>query len=160
MINCDCLPLRAKPAASIHTKNINWIKMDRAQYQKNRREYLKSIGICIRCGKEKAISNMVLCSNCREKNNSSRRGVNHKQLSKEKRKEQYKIYKEKYYPKYKERYYTRKNQGLCVVCGKPALKGLVMCYDCRLYQNQYKSGYYEHTDTYIKKEIKAGRLKA
>lgn len=117
--------------------------MNDAQYQKERRIYLKSHGICIRCGYKEAISDMVLCSDCREKNNKSRKG----KISIRQRERQ------------KEKYHSRKENGLCVYCGKkPALPGMTKCHECRMYFNQYRSGYFEHTPKYIRNEINAGRL--
>lgn len=53
----------------------------------------------------------------------------------------------------------RKEHGLCVNCGKKdALPGITLCMDCRLYHNQSRSGYVVHTDKWLKKERKAGRL--
>lgn len=125
-------------------------KFNAAQYQRERRLYLKSLGICIRCGYQDAIPNMVLCTDCREKNNASRRGKPYKQLTDDEKKLKSK--------KHMEKYYMRKENGLCVHCGKPALTGMTKCRDCRTYYNQYRSGYFEHTAKYIRKEIELGRL--
>ena len=51
--------------------------------------------------------------------------------------------KKEYAKKYnKELYETRKALGICARCGKePALKGYVLCWSCRLWSNQIRSGY-------------------
>lgn len=123
----------------------------KATYQKERREYLKAHGICIRCGYRQAISGMVLCSDCREKNNKSRIGKKNKPLTDEQKIWQHELNKQKYH--------LRKEQGLCTYCGKnPALPGMTKCHECRLYLNQLRSGYFEHTPKYVRNEINAGRL--
>ena len=66
-------------------------------------EIRKKQGICVYCGKEKAIENRIWCGKCREK----MLGIT---------KETYKWCKEK---------------GICVRCHKEkAVKGQVLCTDC------------------------------
>lgn len=54
---------------------------------------------------------------------------------------------------------TMKEYGLCTRCGQnKALPGMTLCADCRLYNNQSRSGYVQHSLKWIEKERKAGRL--
>lgn len=40
----------------------------------------------------------------------------------------------------------RKEHGLCIRCGKKdALSGITLCADCRLYNNQSRRGYVQHS---------------
>lgn len=52
-----------------------------------------------------------------------------------------------------------KSRGICIRCHRnEAQPGRVLCRECRLYTNQARSGYVEHTRKYLEKERKAGRL--
>lgn len=118
------------------------------EYGKKRREILRQVKICIRCGKNEAIAGLSSCYECLQ------RVKNRKHIY---TKEEYKIHCENMKTKYAE----RKKQGICVKCGKrKALPNRVKCLECTLYLNQSRSGYVEHTGQYIRNEIKAGRLKA
>lgn len=70
-----------------------------------------------------------------------------------------KEYRAKRSQEQKEIYQFRKEHGLCTRCGKnDALNGMTLCKDCRLYNNQSRSGYVVHSLKWHEKERKAGRL--
>lgn len=129
-----------------------------AQYQKERRERLKSDGICIKCATDKAIPGQVLCEKCREINNFKRRGVkqNYKPAKKYILTPEQKAIRSQ---KKRQRRIDLKELGICVNCGKDkALPGLTVCQPCRLRMNQARYGYVEHSQKWYEKERKAGRL--
>lgn len=122
----------------------------KAQERRELYQWYKERGICIRCQTNKAIGG-ILCPACREKNNLLRRGKPHKPLTQEQkaRNNQWRVDKRK------------KNiaDGICTYCGKyKALPGLRMCFGCRSYINEYRSGYVEHSQKWWEKERKAGRV--
>ena len=87
------------------------------------REWYKAHGICVCCGQENvAVSGETLCLQCKFKYRESNRRyyANHKNELKHKVKDQKKqLYKE------------RKEQGICVTCGKhEAQTGKVRCGKC------------------------------
>lgn len=86
-------------------------------YFRERREWLKSRGFCVDCGKNKAEPNRVRCFECAEKANRRSSAKYHENI--EARREQS-----------KQRYQERKDQGICVRCSRPAEKGKVMCSVC------------------------------
>ncbi len=83
------------------------------QYCKERYEWLKSKGICVHCGREKAVSGQILCPACKvrhaEVNKNCRRRLTSEQ------KEKIKQYSSK---RFHERYAERLEKNLCVYCGK------------------------------------------
>lgn len=98
---------------------------------KERTQFLKENGLCTRCGKAPATPGHSTCPNCRD----------YAKVIYEKRKAQGKLWvqnhSEEYYAQKKEQYYERKEQGLCVLCGKPAVDGLIYCPRCRIKNREY-----------------------
>ena len=71
----------------------------------------KKAGVCTMCGKEDAYTMIgkARCAECAERNNEShRKSQRHREW-------------------FRDRYRERKENGLCVDCGKPALEGHVRC---------------------------------
>lgn len=102
------------------------------QYNKERREWLKSIGICVHCGKQKAEEGRVLCGDCAYKSaeHHSNRWYS---LTPEQKKESYK--KAEIYRK-KQREERIKN-GLCTKCGhKLPDTTYKTCWECRQKQKK------------------------
>ncbi len=95
-------------------------RLHKLSVAKERREWLKSNGVCISCGQESAIPNRVRCDKCIDK-----------------QKEYRKKYKEKhdttgYNAEYsKERRIHLKSIGICVSCAKRKIYKNSMCVECR-----------------------------
>lgn len=144
---CESCTIKRKEKRNIPTHEQ---KAKHAAYVRLYKEAMKRNGICIRCGKNNAIKGLSMCADCREKYNAARR---------EKRKSISDVQKAKIAESKKRSYQKSKELGLCVWCKtKKALNGLVLCNDCRLYCNQSRSGYVEHSMKWIEKERRAGRL--
>lgn len=131
-----------------------------ARQARELRKFRKEHGLCVRCGKADPAPGITCCETCREKKNAQyRKYINgkprkpraYKPLSREaviRKTAQARLRRE-----------AREMLGLCVVCGKvKSLPALKVCKDCRLRQNQYKSGYVEHSPAWYEKERRAGRL--
>lgn len=86
--------------------------------------YLKSLGVCTRCGREDAFPGHVHCPSCMEKNQKKSRAY-YRRLSDEDRE----LRRKKKNEYDKKRYQQRKAEGLCVACGKKAVKG-IFCIEC------------------------------
>mgnify|MGYP001773348469 CR=1 FL=1 len=86
--------------------------------------YLKSLGVCPKCGREDAFPGHVYCPSCLEKQQKKSRDYYHRLSAKDKELRHKKASK-----RHKELYQQRKAEGLCVACGKKAVKG-VFCLEC------------------------------
>lgn len=93
-------------------------------------QFYKSRGICPKCGKEKAATGRVFCLNCRDK--ESVLNIARWDSMTEEQKEQV---RSRARQSGRVLYKQRKAAGLCVRCGKPAEKGHVHCYECRIKHN-------------------------
>lgn len=100
-------------------------------YQKDLYNYYKLNGICVTCGHNNAEPNRVRCFECLEKNAERKRLLNKKSS-----------------PKYaKQLRDKRKQNGLCIWCGKPQMKtSSCFCLDCFIKnqqrnQNRYRKKY-------------------
>lgn len=52
-----------------------------------------------------------------------------------------------------------KSHGICTRCHqRDALPGMVLCRECRIENNQARSGYVEHTQKYLRNERLLGRI--
>lgn len=81
--------------------------------------WYKSHGICVKCKRNDASPNRIMCDECREKWNAIRR---------EKIKDpEYKKWKKQYNKEHKEKMLEN---GLCPICGKPLHQGHKTCYEC------------------------------
>ena len=87
-------------------------KEEQRRYQKEKYYYYKSKGICTCCGHRESEPNNILCLECKEVDNKQKRNrykndkeFRYKHLEKTKRQA-------------KERRRKRKEQGLCIICGK------------------------------------------
>lgn len=102
-------------------------------YSKSNYEFLKSRGICTKCGKRKAVNNVTYCEYCLEKDvikNAKYREKNLERLRKLNRERMKKL---------RDR---RKENGECTKCGKklsPILDGKnkIKCKKCRAYHKNY-----------------------
>lgn len=103
-------------------------KEDRKKKERKRQldnyYYLKSLGVCTRCGREDAFPGHIYCPSCMEKNQKKSRDYYHQLSAEDKELMLKKARKRK-----KDRYQQRKADGLCVSCGKKAVKG-VFCLEC------------------------------
>lgn len=90
--------------------------------------WYKSKGYCVECHHQKAAPGKVCCFDCLEKMNE--RAINrYHNLSEEQRKEECRKASERN----KLRKQKRREQGLCVRCGKkPQWNGLQTCYECTI----------------------------
>lgn len=86
--------------------------------------YLKSLGVCTRCGREDVFPGHVHCPSCMEKTQKKSRAY-YRRLSDEDRE----LRRKKKNEYDKKRYQQRKAEGLCVACGKKAVKG-IFCIEC------------------------------
>lgn len=91
------------------------------KYKKETYEYCKRIGICVRCRKEDAFYNHVLCPTCIEYRTT------HQSRRREDMTEEKRIHLNELK---RQRYYRNKEAGLCVNCGKPAAEGKTLCMRC------------------------------
>ena len=102
-------------------------------YSKSNYEFLKSRGICTKCGKRKAVNNVTYCEYCLEKDvikNAKYREKN-KEILRQKNKERMKSLRDR-----------RKQKGECTDCGKklnPLLDGknTVKCKTCKAFHKNY-----------------------
>lgn len=90
------------------------------QYSKERYDYLKSRGLCPKCGKNKHADGFVLCADC-----ICEMAIKRKRDS-EKESKRYKAY-----------YQDKREKGLCVCCGKNA-NGKAYCQECAIKQSLRK----------------------
>lgn len=108
---------------------------DRKTSDKEKYYFYKAKGICVICGKDKAMITAVRCPKCSDKNNECAKKSFLK--IKQNRYEEYKANKRKLD---KERRAKRRAAGICVICGKhKASAGKKRCLDCltRL-RNEYR----------------------
>lgn len=89
--------------------------------------YLKSLGICPKCGREDAFPGHVYCPSCMEKQQKKSRDYYHRLSPQDK---ELKHKKTREYNK--KCYQQRKAEGLCVVCGKKKATKGVFCLECYL----------------------------
>lgn len=96
---------------------------DVKQYKKDNYNFYKAHGICTYCTKERAVPGKTLCEDCLEK----------KRVRERKRYENNPDLKEIHKKNFQKFYYGKKEEGLCVNCGKKkAYNGSVFCYECML----------------------------
>lgn len=127
-----------------------------AQIQKDIRQWCKENGICSYCRKEKATEG-IYCHDCREKNNARRRHPKEVKPTKKKPLTDEQKAKKRQYAK--EKRLSNIENGLCSQCGKNApLPGRKLCNNCRLYLNQFRYGYVEHTAQWYEKERREKRI--
>ncbi len=106
--------------------------MTTAEMARERYYWLKSHGICVRCGQESAEPNKTQCWECAEKN-KERRALRYAKMDYAAKTE----YNEKIRMNGNARFVDRKARGLCVKCGKraPAV-GILSCNECRRKQQK------------------------
>lgn len=92
-----------------------------------RYEWYKAHGICPVCGQNDPMPGRIRCADCIYKDGERKYKFLAKETPEEKEKRLARQRK-----KSKKRYEERKAQGLCVMCGKPAYKGGVLCYECTI----------------------------
>ncbi|MCM1221385.1 MAG: hypothetical protein NC548_43590 [Lachnospiraceae bacterium] len=101
-------------------------KEKRKQYQKERYHWLKSKGICVHCGQEKAQKGTVLCRMCTI--NSSQYSVERYHRKTPEQLEHYKEYQKEYQHMRRQKLLA---EGVCTRCGKrPARAGYKSCKIC------------------------------
>lgn len=101
------------------------------EYYKDYRDRLKAAGVCLNCCQRKVAPGRVKCEICLAKD--AERVARYKErLSPEK----LKAIQEAGNEGHRRLYYLRKDQGLCVRCGKPAWGGKARCYECHLKLNR------------------------
>ena len=90
------------------------------------REYYhlrKKLGLCPACGKKRDLENRVKCSGCLYKDVIRHIGRPTTETAEQKARR-------------KELRDQRRENGLCILCGKPAYKGYTRCYECHLKNNR------------------------
>lgn len=92
-----------------HKKNTDKYKDDKIVKQKEKRAYRKEHNLCTLCGKVPPTEGYVTCANCRLKKNEQTR--KYRLIAVEK-------------PHWKT---VLKEQGVCVICGKPRYKNFGLC---------------------------------
>lgn len=141
---CSCCYIRDKEWRSQYRIKKKSSEASKAYYQ-----LLKKNGICTQCGQRPALPDKVRCEECHKKDIEYNRNRRYK-TDEDKKKQNKRV---------SNRYYRLKEQGLCVRCGqRPSLPGLTSCLQCRLSHNQSQSGYFEHSEKYLKRERLLGRL--
>lgn len=100
--------------------------MGKNERERERYDYLKSRGICVKCGREKALEKRILCLECREKHKETNKARYERVKNTEEYKVANKVSSKAYYDK-------RKEMGLCPKCGKRKSKDseYKLCYRCR-----------------------------
>ena len=97
------------------TKN----KEQRDRYAKETYQFRKSRGYCVKCGKNRAFHNHVMCPECIEKD--SLRSANRTETEEQKeRRNQVRL----------ETYHKRKESGVCVRCGRKEATVGTKCLEC------------------------------
>lgn len=97
---------------------------DQAQYQKDRAEYFRERGLCVKCGEEKDSDKYVTCLACRMyiRDYVAYYREEHKISEEAKAKQR---------ANHKQVYWETKAQGICTYCHKrPAEEGKVKCAIC------------------------------
>ena len=94
-------------------------KEERNEYARETYRFLKKRGYCVKCGKEKAFYNHVMCPFCIEKDSLRSQNKTETQDQKEKRNDRRRT-----------AYYDRKENGLCVRCGKKEATVGTTCLEC------------------------------
>lgn len=110
---------------------------------KEQYSWYKEHHICVRCHKRESFYNHVLCEICIEKNNNHSLTYCRPDYSKKKNQEQKKSL-----------YRSRKEQGLCVRCGKKALKNHVLCLECNVRNNRRAKENRSKNKEYIENKCK------
>ena len=89
-------------------------------------DFLRSIGVCPRCGKEKLEGEETICLECAAKNYAASRKyrANHPEIA------------QRNNDRGRERYHYRKEHHLCVRCGEPVEEGFASCEKCRMKNRQ------------------------
>jgi hypothetical protein len=85
-------------------------------------EWYKGHGICPQCRIQDAEPGKTLCFDCLEKARVRANKYNKKHVKEKSQRD-------------RERYYKRKEEGRCVKCGKPSLKG-TLCVECAVKNNR------------------------
>lgn len=106
---------------------------------KKRYEYLKSRGICVACGKNRAFQNRVRCSDCLYKVNESSLKYRRRNIEEVLKKDR---------ERKKQRNRERRERGMCS-CGREAIKGKTYCVECRI---KAKRRYEERNKNTVKRE--------
>lgn len=101
------------------------------QYQKDYREYCASIGVCTRCKTRPAMTGFKLCEYCSNQIDDRREQRNRERGHTRSERD---IERQRNYAKATRQY--RKEHGLCVQCGRPALPGKTTCNECRIKRNR------------------------
>ncbi len=92
-------------------------------YYKERYDFLKSMGICVRCGQNRAWKGQIHCLECRFKERERQLKYYHENIEKERAKTA---------ERHKKRRQNNIEAGLCAVCGKrKPVEGLKYCDFCR-----------------------------
>lgn len=106
---------------------------------KKRYEYLKSRGICVTCGIEKAEPKRVRCADCLYKASERQLKLREKNIEK---------YREKEREYHRQLYKKRRENGICS-CGRKAMKGKSYCVECKI---KAKRKYKERTKEVVRRE--------
>lgn len=101
------------------------------RYNRERAAFLREHKMCAWCGKEKALENKRLCYDCME-----RSAENHARRYQAMSPEEKAAKNRKSHERAKARRYERREQGLCVQCGRPA-NGKALCTSCGNRVNAY-----------------------
>ena len=99
-----------------------------ATYSYEAYHYYKDHGICVYCKREKAAPGKVMCLNCASILAEKKR-AKYNQVSEEEREERNRKKREQ--SKALRDY--RKENGLCITCGKPVYKNYSRCYEHYIY---------------------------
>ena len=104
-------------------------KEQRDRYAKETYEFRKKRGFCVKCGKNRAFHNFVMCPECIEKDHT--RYANRAPETEEQR--------EKRNLRRSETYRKRKENGLCVRCGKKKNGSGTHCAECCIKHKRAKN---------------------
>lgn len=121
---------------------------ERKRAKENRRKY----GICTECGEEKATEGYVTCELCREYKRIAT--MDSKKKYREKNRE---VLNKKLNVLAKSNYDSRKENGLCVKCGKPNDTKYIYCSVCKGKDTERKRKYRKTQSDEVRKKINDNR---
>lgn len=98
------------------------------------KQYYRTHGICVDCGRYDAVPGRTCCEVCAAKR-AERERRRYRDMDIKKKA----AYLKQHSESGKQRYYRRKNNGLCVNCGKPQARDSTrLCISCRAKEKQLK----------------------
>ena len=107
--------------------------------RKREYDWKKQHGICVRCGSNPSAPGKLKCAEC-----SLKKSVEGKKYEANRTEEEKQKIKEEQSERYQKRVAVRKENGLCIKCGKKAMSGKLYCIDCLLKRRKESRQYREN----------------